>query len=112
LSDIAQAARATHVVARLRGPDLSADLWLLFSPLNARPPDWLVEKSTELGARTLADHDAPHRGRKRPRGSPRLHRPRSAEQTERLDVPEIREALSLAKTLETWDAERPLNLLR
>ena len=32
----------------------------------------------------------------------------AAEQTERLDLPEIREAQPLARALETWDSDRPL----
>jgi 16S rRNA (uracil1498-N3)-methyltransferase len=98
-----------EIGARTRAQSYPPDLWLLFSPLKRQATDWLVEKATELGAaaltpvmmrRTVAEHV-------------RLDRLTSiareaAEQTERLDVPTIREAQPLLAALANWDAARPL----
>jgi 16S rRNA (uracil1498-N3)-methyltransferase len=97
------------IETRLRSPTPEADLWFVFAPIKRLRLDWLIEKGTELGvgtfvpvltARTQAD---------------RLNRERllahaiaAAEQSERLSVPEIREARPLPSLLAGWPAERRL----
>jgi 16S rRNA (uracil1498-N3)-methyltransferase len=97
------------VGAQARPQRAAPDLWLLFAPLKKARTDFLVEKATELGAAELwpifttrTDADVVR--------TDRLNRIaiEAAEQTERLDVPMVREGAQLAKALAGWDASRPL----
>jgi 16S rRNA (uracil1498-N3)-methyltransferase len=83
------------------------DVWLLFAPVKKTPADYLAQKATELGVRKLQPVFT-HRTI-----LTRLNRQRlkanaveAAEQSARLSVPEIGEALSLEKLLEGWQRER------
>ena len=94
---------------QLRAQAPVPDVTLLFSPLKRQATDWLIEKATELGVRTLR----PVLCKRTVAETVRLDRLNSiareaAEQTERLDVPEIAEAESLARALDGWPADRPL----
>jgi 16S rRNA (uracil1498-N3)-methyltransferase len=98
-----------QIGARTRAQIYPPDLWVLFSPLKRQATDWLVEKATELGAaalqpvmmrRTVADHVRADRLISIAR--------EAAEQTERLDIPDIRAAQPLAGALAQWDLKRPL----
>src|SRR5579884_1252275 len=85
------------------------DVWLLFAPIRRARLDWLVEKATELGAAALVPvwtaHTQPERlNPKRLRALAVA----AAEQTERLSVPEIREAVRLDRLVATWPAGRRL----
>ncbi|MEM9180112.1 MAG: 16S rRNA (uracil(1498)-N(3))-methyltransferase [Pseudomonadota bacterium] len=90
---------------QISGPDLT----LLFAPIKKARTDFIVEKATELGVRAIhpvmTEYTQTHRVR--------TYRLRTlaieaAEQTERMDLPEIFEAESLAKTLSAWDPDVPL----
>lgn len=85
------------------------DLWLMFAPLKKARTDFVVEKATELGASEIrpvlterTDADTVR--------TDRLQRiaVEAAEQTERLDVPVVREAMKLDHALKDWDAARLL----
>ena len=85
----------------------STDLWLLFAPIKRARIDFLAEKTTELGASLLQ----PIMTKRTMVTRINLDRLRSnaikaAEQTERLDIPEIRVPLSLPDLLKNWPAER------
>lgn len=87
---------------------LPPDLKLLFAPVKRTGTDLIAEKAAELGVRTLQ----PVLTRRTQSETVRSDRLRlvaieAAEQTERLDVPDIRTAAPLAKVLEGWDG-RPL----
>lgn len=85
------------------------DLWLLFAPLKKDRTDFLVEKAVELGVaeirpviteRTNADTVRVDRLAK--------IAVEAAEQTERLDVPPVREAQKLWSALDAWPSDRVL----
>lgn len=85
------------------------DLWLLFAPLKKARTDFLVEKAVELGAAEIrpvlterTDADTVR--------TDRLYRLaiEAAEQTERLDVPPVRDAARLSDVLQGWPAHRVL----
>ncbi|MET0547083.1 MAG: 16S rRNA (uracil(1498)-N(3))-methyltransferase [Caulobacterales bacterium] len=94
---------------RTREQTTSPDLHLLFAPLKRQRTDLVVEKATELGAsvilpvftaRTNAD-------------TVRTDRLRAicieaAEQTERLEIPQVGEPLTLDKALDNWPQDRRL----
>src|SRR5262249_4928209 len=77
--------------------------------LKRQATDWLVEKATELGVGVLA----PVMAKRTMAETVRLDRltaiaREAAEQTERLDVPQIREAVSLARAIGEWQPGRAL----
>ena len=82
---------------------------LLFAPLKRQATDLIVEKATELGVRRIR----PVFTRRTVAETVRLDRlnaiaQSAAEQTERFDLPEICEAVPLAKALDGWDEGRRL----
>ena len=98
-----------HVEAQLAPQIAAPDLWLLFAPLKHAPIDFLVEKATELGVGRLVPvltrHTQPERlnlQRLRARAI------EAAEQSERLDVPEVAEASELGRALDGWPTDRLL----
>lgn len=85
------------------------DLWLLFAPLKKARTDFLVEKAVELGAAEILPVLTERTDAETVRVD-RLTRLaiEAAEQTERLDVPPVREAAKLSQVLAGWDAGRVL----
>jgi 16S rRNA (uracil1498-N3)-methyltransferase len=83
------------------------DLWLVFAPIKKTPADYLTQKATELGVRALQ----PVITRRTIVTRVNVERMRAnameaAEQSGRLDVPEIREPLGFEKLLAAWPRER------
>ncbi|HUO01873.1 MAG TPA: 16S rRNA (uracil(1498)-N(3))-methyltransferase [Rhizomicrobium sp.] len=83
------------------------DIWLVFAPVKKTPSDYLVQKATELGAAKLQPVFT------RRTIVTRINRERllanaaeAAEQSARLTVPEIGEAVGLEKLLDAWPRER------
>jgi 16S rRNA (uracil1498-N3)-methyltransferase len=94
---------------RTRAQKAVPDLWLMFSPLKKARTDFLVEKAVELGAAELR----PVLTERTDADTVRVDRLQriaieAAEQTERLDVPPVREAEKLVGMLASWswDASR------
>src|SRR5690625_2758605 len=92
-----------------RPQEEGGDIWVAVAPVTAGRIDWLVEKATELGAarllpvitrRTVVDRVKLHHQQPNAR--------EAAEQSERLDVPEILEPQPLERLLQQWPAERTL----
>ncbi len=96
-----------QTVAQRLGPDL----WLVFAPLKRERIDLLAEKATELGCRRLQPMFTQHTAVTRVNVE-RLaaHVMEAAEQTERLDLPEVGEPRRLSEILESWPAERRIIL--
>ena len=83
------------------------DLWLLFAPVKKTPSDYLTQKATELGVSLLQ----PVTTRRTIVSRINLERMaanavEAAEQSGRLSVPEIREAVTLEKLLASWPKQR------
>lgn len=102
---------AVQAITQRRGPEPAPDLWLLFAPIKRARLDWLIEKATELGAGALVPISSERAQMER------LNRQRlqavaiaSAEQSERLTVPEVRDIVRLEQALAAWPAERRLVL--
>jgi len=112
LARISQAGRksmALTVDRKTREPETMPDVWLAFAPVKRAATDWLVEKSTELGAarlipvitqRTIVDRV-------------KLDRLEAiaieaAEQCGRTRLPRIAEPTQLGHFLESHDPERTL----
>jgi 16S rRNA (uracil1498-N3)-methyltransferase len=85
------------------------DIWLVFAPIKKTPADYVVQKATELGVRRLQ----PVFTRRTIVTRVNLERMRAnaieaAEQSERLDVPEIGEPQSLNAVLASWPEGRAI----
>jgi 16S rRNA (uracil1498-N3)-methyltransferase len=100
---------ALDIAALSRAQVFGPDLTLLFAPVKRHGTDLIAEKATELGVRAMQ----PVITRRTVSETVRVDRLRAiateaAEQTERLDIPEIADAVPLARALDGWDAERRL----
>jgi len=92
---------------RTRSQTGAPDLWLCFAPIKRTPADYVVQKATELGVSVLQ----PVITRRTIVSRINLERMRAnaieaAEQSDRLDVPEVREPIVLDKLLSNWDVQR------
>ncbi len=109
IGEMGRRGAALNIVARTRPQSQTPDIALLFSPLKRQATDWLIEKATELGARTLQPVICKRTIAETVRGDRLASIAReAAEQTERLDVPDVRAALALGRSLDGWDEARPL----
>ena len=112
LASVAQATRRDCVlkcerqIKRQRKDD---DLWLAFAPIKKTPADYVTQKATELGIsvvqpvitrRTIVHRINTDRMR--------ANAIEAAEQSGRLTVPEIRQALDLGRLLKEWPRKRNL----
>jgi 16S rRNA (uracil1498-N3)-methyltransferase len=97
------------VGSRMREQAGVPDVWLLFAPLKKARTDFVVEKAVELGAREILPVLTERTDAETVRVD-RLARLaiEAAEQTERLDVPPVRDAAKLFPLLDKWDAGRVL----
>jgi len=85
------------------------DLWLLFAPVKRQKTDLMVEKATELGVARLCPVTTARTQSERVRIDRfRTITKEAAEQTERLDLPEIDELERLDRVLDGWDPARRL----
>lgn len=85
------------------------DLELLFAPVKRAKTDLIIEKATELGVRRIR----PVTTRRTQSDRVNVERFRviakeAAEQTERLDLPEVETLAKLDRLIERWDSERVL----
>src|SRR6185437_9394913 len=109
-AEIAEVAKrnCTLVCETQTAPQTHApDLWLVFAPVKKTPADYLTQKATELGVRALQ----PVFTRRTIVTRVNTERMRAnaieaSEQSGRLSVPEIREAMPLEKLLASWPRER------
>ena len=95
--------------AQRRPQKASPDVWLAFAPVKRARIDFIAEKATELGAALLW----PVMTRRAEPSRVNVERltniaVEAAEQTERLDIPVVRDALQLDKMLAEWPRERIL----
>lgn len=97
------------VEAQLRPFRPAEDIWLCFAPIRQGRIEFIVEKATELGAGRLLPV-LTRRTQMNKVNADRLaaHAREAAEQSERLDVPEVAPAVSLEKLLSEWPAHRRL----
>jgi 16S rRNA (uracil1498-N3)-methyltransferase len=92
---------------QVRPQDIPRDLWLCFAPIKKTPADYLAQKATELGVSVLQ----PVITRRTIVSRVNLDRMRAnaieaAEQSDRLTVPDVREAVPLGKLLANWPSAR------
>lgn len=94
---------------QIREQSAGPDLTLLFAPIKKARTDFIVEKATELGVSCIQPVITDYTQSQRVR-TDRMHllAIEAAEQTERMDLPEIQDAAALMQTLASWDRDTPL----
>ncbi len=109
IARIAKAGASIAVEHRTRAQQMPPDLWLAFAPIKRDRIDILAEKATELGCRCLLPVFTQHTAMTRVNVERlQAHAIEAAEQTERLDIPEIRTPAKLGELLEHWSPDRRL----
>ncbi|MEO1660573.1 MAG: 16S rRNA (uracil(1498)-N(3))-methyltransferase [Pseudomonadota bacterium] len=94
---------------QIRVQSAGPDLTLLFAPIKRTRTDFIIEKATELGVAVICPVYTEYTQTKRIR----LDRMQAlvieaAEQTERMDLPEMKDGTALSSVLATWDPDKPL----
>lgn len=98
-----------QVVSEVRPFQEKGDIWLLFSPLKSKRQEFLVEKTTELGASCLWPIHYAHTSiPKVNHEKMEAHAIEAAEQSERLTVPIIKPLTLFSDLLKNWPKERML----
>ena len=93
---------------QLRPAKPAPDIWLLFAPVKKARNSFIVEKATELGVSLLQPVITARTTSSIKSDKMSAQIIEAAEQTERLDLPEICAALKLEQALENWDEARTL----
>lgn len=96
------------VSEQLRPAKPAPDIWLLFAPVKKNRNSFIVEKATELGVSLLQPIMTSRTTSSIKSGKMSAQIIEAAEQTERLDLPKICEAVKLQNLLEGWDEARTL----
>ena len=87
------------------------DLWLVFAPIKRARVDFLAEKATELGVSALWPVFTKHTAVSRVNSERlRANATEAAEQSERLSVPEVFPAATLAEVIARWPKDRRIIL--
>lgn len=85
------------------------DIWLMFAPIKKDRTDFVIEKSTELGVRKIIPTLTRYTISEKVRTDRfRAQAVEAAEQSRRLDLPQIEEPQRLEHLLETWNTSRHL----
>ncbi|MBM3597120.1 MAG: 16S rRNA (uracil(1498)-N(3))-methyltransferase [Alphaproteobacteria bacterium] len=97
------------IAERRRPQATEPDLWLLFAPIKRQRVDFVAEKATELGISELQPVLTQYTVVERVNVARlQAHAIEAAEQSERLTVPVVREAVRLDRRLEVWPPDRRL----
>ena len=106
---LAKSGTRLAIQAQTRPQQASPDLWLVFAPIKRDRIDNLAEKATELGCRCLWPVFTQHTVMSRVNVERlRANAIEAAEQTERLDIPDIRTPAKLGELLASWSPDRRL----
>ncbi len=109
LDGIGKGWASLNVDSQLREQTEGPDLWLVFAPIKRARIDFLAEKATELGCRSLVPVLTRFTAVERVNVERlRANAREAAEQCERLDVPAVEAPRPLGKLLDTWPPERRL----
>ena len=92
------------LIEPLRAPKLCPDITLCFAPIRKHRTSFIIEKAAELGVRKLQPViTARTQFPKFNVEKARLQSIEAAEQTERLDIPDIAPPVKLTQMIEDWD---------
>lgn len=103
IASVGKRAAALRVTHQLRAPMPTSDVTLLFAPVRKHRTAFIIEKGTELGVKTFQPVLTERTQFSRLNiEKARLQAIEAAEQTERLDVPEILKPRPLLDVLSGW----------
>jgi 16S rRNA (uracil1498-N3)-methyltransferase len=109
VESFSRAGASVHLTRQRREQAAGPDVWLAFAPIKRARIDIIAEKATELGVSVLQPvmtrRSEPSRVNLERLGNIAIE---AAEQTERLDIPQVREAVSLERFAADWPADRAL----
>lgn len=103
---------SVEVIEQTREQETCPDLWLVFAPIKKQRLDFIIEKATELGVSAFQPVITRRTIVSKTR-TERLHAQaiEASEQCERLNIPVVEEAVSLAQLLKDWPQDRTLFVL-
>ena len=112
LSEITELSRKSAIIRCLSLQErqwYSPDIWLLFAPVKKARLDFMAQKATELGASVIWPVKTDYTQVKMMKDERlQANAIEAAEQTERLDIPEIRPFTNLQNVLADWPDDRVL----
>jgi len=109
LADASKKAARLEIVEQTREQVGVPDLDLLFAPVKRAKTDLIIEKASELGVRRIRPVTTQRTQSERINVERfRVIAKEAAEQTERLDLPEVLELEKLDRVIDGWDAGRVL----
>lgn len=100
------------VLEKVREFEKSPDLWILFAPLKKDKTDFVIQKATELGVSKIVPTITKHTIAEKVRTDRFVMQTiEASEQCQRLDIPEISQAIKLETLLNKWDNARILYIM-
>jgi 16S rRNA (uracil1498-N3)-methyltransferase len=112
ISSISKTQCQLSLEAQTRQQQSEPDIWLVFAPIKKSRMDFMIEKATELGASRLLpvftrNTDVSRVNVERLQATAL----ESAEQCERLNVPQVDKAVDLDNLIRDWDPSRQLYIM-
>lgn len=112
ITSLAKKTAEATLKEQTRKQETSPDIWLLFAPLKKTQTDFVVEKSTELGASRLWPVFTKNTDTGRVNQDRLLaNMTEAAEQCRRLDIPDLGEPLPLEAVISRWPDDRRLFIM-
>lgn len=108
ITRVAKKAVDLRIVSQSRQQITTPDLELIFAPVKKLRLDFLVQKATELGVTALRPVITARTNAKVKQDRMEANVIEAAEQSGRLDVPQVRSSVSLTALLENWPEGRGL----
>lgn len=112
INDASKVSCKLELVEQRRDQGVEPDIWVVFAPIKKTRLDFLVEKATELGASRLMPVLTRRTDVSRVNTDRLLATAtESAEQCERLIVPQVAEPVDFRKLIKDWPQDRQLYLM-
>lgn len=92
----------------IRAQTKCPDIWLLFAPIKKARNQFIVEKATELGVSKICPVVTARTNMSIKSDKMAAHIIEAAEQTERLDLPDMAPSQDLTSVIAAWDPDRVL----
>lgn len=107
IADLAKTQGSLDLQSQTRPQAAGSDLWLAFAPVKKTQTDFIVQKATELGVSRLIPILTERTQAERVK-TDRLQATaiEAAEQSERLDVPDVCDPVRLEKLIRDWPQDR------
>ena len=109
IAEISRKSAALQIIQTCSRFQQSPDIWFLFAPVKRTRLDFMAQKATELGVRKIQPVDTEYCQVSRVNQDRLMANAiEAAEQTGRLDIPDVGPFVSLNAVLEDWPSDRHL----